>query len=75
MATCEELQELHLQATLAVVEAHRSGRFAELRRDKARIQEEQDRKIYALIKHLLVGHAGQPCPAGDRPIIKPQSPY
>lgn len=29
------------------------------------------RRIYALIKHLLVGHDGDPCPAGERPIVRP----
>lgn len=28
-------------------------------------------KIDALLKHLLVGHDGKPCPSGDRPIIRP----
>lgn len=28
------------------------------------------KRIYALIQHLLAGHDGEPCPAGDRPIVK-----
>ena len=27
--------------------------------------------INAILKHLLAGHQGQPCPAGDRPIVSP----
>jgi hypothetical protein len=23
-----------------------------------------------VLKHLLAGHGGQPCPAGDRPIVR-----
>ena len=28
------------------------------------------RRIDALIKHLLVGHDGEPCSDGDRPIVR-----
>ena len=31
-------------------------------------------RIYALIKHLLAGHDGHACPAGDRPIVNPRKP-
>jgi hypothetical protein len=27
------------------------------------------RRADALLKHLLVGHDGKPCPGGDRPIL------
>ncbi len=69
---CGELQRLEREVILAVLETKRIGRFADLGRDKAHVRQEGDEKIYALIKHLLVGHGGQPCPAGARPIISAQ---
>jgi hypothetical protein len=38
--------------------------------EDADMYREQCRKIYALIRHLLVGHQGKACPAGDRPIVR-----
>lgn len=29
----------------------------------------EHKKIDNLVKHLLAGHDGKPCPAGDRPIV------
>jgi hypothetical protein len=42
--------------------------------EDAELSREVQRRVYALIKHLLVGHEGQPCPAGDRPIISAEAP-
>ena len=33
------------------------------------LSRDEHRKIDDLLKHLLSGHDGLPCPAGDRPII------
>jgi hypothetical protein len=27
--------------------------------------------VNAVVKHLLVGHEGKPCPSGERPIVSP----
>jgi hypothetical protein len=73
--TCEELDRFKRDAASAFLEAKRI-RFA---RDvsiyeDAELCEEWHRKIYALIKHLLVGHDGRACPAGDRPIVRAGKP-
>jgi hypothetical protein len=67
---CEELQRLRNEAKSALLQAKRVNRFGHL--NDAGLQEEAYRKVDAMIQHLLVGHYGGPCPAGDRPIVKPQ---
>jgi hypothetical protein len=37
--------------------------------EDAELNGEKHKSINAVIKHLLVGHEGKPCPAGDRPIV------
>jgi len=32
------------------------------------------RSVTALIKHLLAGHQGHPCPGGSRPIVAAAKP-
>jgi hypothetical protein len=39
--------------------------------EDAELNHEKYKSINALLKHLLVGHEGKPCPAGDRPIVSP----
>jgi hypothetical protein len=68
---CEEHDRLKAHAVAAVAEAKR------VRRGDRDISFEEDaelsrvacRRTDALLKHLLVGHDGKPCPAGDRPIV------
>jgi hypothetical protein len=66
---CEELEQLRREATFAGLRTRRPDRFGQL--GAAELQKEAERTIDALIQHLLVGHNGKPCPAGDRPIVKP----
>jgi hypothetical protein len=33
------------------------------------LSRDEHQKIDALLKHLLVGHDGKPCPSGERPIV------
>jgi hypothetical protein len=69
---CAELDDLKRDAGLVLRELKRIRRSrdvsffedAELNRRKRDI-------INAVLKHLLVGHDGEPCPAGDRPIVRP----
>jgi len=68
---CEELERLRREVAAALLEAKRIRRT----RDLSMAEDEElslkgHRKINALIKHLLSGHGGKPCPAGERPIIK-----
>lgn len=65
---CRELERLRKEADLAGLEAARTDRFGQY--GAAERQKEADRALDALIKHLLTGHDGKPCPAGPRPIVK-----
>lgn len=69
---CDELQRLRNEAKSALLQAKRVDRFGHL--NDAGRQEEARRKVDAMIEHLLVGHNGKPCPAGDRPIVRPVEP-
>ena len=70
--TCEELDRFKRDAAAAFLEARRIrfSRDVSIYED-AELCGEWHRRIYALIKHLLVGHDGHTCPAGDRPIVRP----
>jgi hypothetical protein len=37
--------------------------------EDAELNREKHNSINAVLKHLLVGHEGKPCPGGDRPIV------
>ena len=39
--------------------------------EDAELNGEKYKSVNAVLKHLLVGHQGKPCPAGDRPIVSP----
>jgi hypothetical protein len=72
---CNELDLLERAAASAMLEAKR----IRLSRDvsfyeDAELCREGHRRIYVLIKHLLVGHDGSACPAGDRPIVTATKP-
>jgi hypothetical protein len=67
---CAELERLKFESNSALLEAKR----VRLSRDVSihedfEMSREGHRRIYALIRHLLVGHDGNACPAGDRPIV------
>lgn len=65
---CGELENLKREYAFAGAQAAQTGRFAEL--GAAERKKEARRRLDALIRHLLAGHDGKPCPAGDRPIVK-----
>lgn len=65
---CQELERLTQEAKLMALGAGRTDRFSQY--GATHRQKEADRAMDALIQHLLVGHNGKPCPAGDRPIVK-----
>jgi hypothetical protein len=72
---CAELERLKFESTSAFLDAKR----IRLSRDVSitedfEMSREGHRRIYALIRHLLVGHDGSACPAGDRPIVSPSQP-
>jgi len=69
---CAELERLKSESASAFFEAKRIrlSRDVSIRED-FEMSREGHRRIYALIRHLLVGHDGKACPAGDRPIVSP----
>jgi hypothetical protein len=71
-APCEELDRFKHEAASALLEAKkiRFSRDVSIFED-AELCREWHRKVYAIIRHLLVGHDGNACPAGDRPIVSP----
>ncbi len=70
-ANCEELEQFRREAAAALLEAKKVRRTKDLTfLEDAELSRESRRRIDALIKHLLAGHDGSPCPAGDRPIVK-----
>lgn len=67
---CAELDALKRDAgqVLRVLKKIRTSRDVSFHED-AELNGEKHKIISAVIKHLLVGHEGRPCPAGDRPIV------
>ena len=69
---CAELDSLKRNAV------HVSREVRKIRRSRdvsfyedAELNGEKCKSINAVIRHLLVGHEGKPCPAGARPIVSP----
>jgi hypothetical protein len=67
---CEELNRIKLEAIAAFHSAKQIRRSRDLSfQEDVELSRAEHQKIDALLKHLLSGHDGHPCPAGDRPII------
>jgi len=67
---CEELNRIRLEAVAAFEAARATRRSRDLSfQEDVELSRDEHRKIDDLLKHLLSGHHGLPCPAGDRPII------
>ena len=67
---CEELKALKCEAGAVL----RRLRFIRRSRDvsfyeDAELTRLKHASINKVVKHLLVGHDGQPCPSGERPIV------
>ncbi|MGH9736171.1 MAG: hypothetical protein ACRD8A_16455 [Candidatus Acidiferrales bacterium] len=68
---CAELDHFRREAAAALLDAKKIRRAKDLTvNEDAELSRECHRRIDALIKHLLTGHNGTPCPAGDRPIVQ-----
>ena len=69
-SSCKELNKLHLEATGVIQEVRRIRRSRDLNFfEDADLNGLKHDSLTALIKHLLAGHGGEPCPAGSRPIV------
>ena len=67
---CEELKRIRLEAVAAFHSAKETRRSRDLSfQEDVELSRDEHRKIDELLKHLLSGHEGHPCPAGDRPIV------
>jgi hypothetical protein len=74
-AKCESLEHLRSEAAAAAYEAKKTRRSKDVSiHEDAQLSREVQRRIHELIKHLLVGHDGKPCPAGERPIVSAEKP-
>jgi hypothetical protein len=69
---CAELDALKRKAVhvFREVKSIRRSRDVSIYED-VELNGEKHKSINAVLKHLLVGHEGKPCPAGDRPIVNP----
>ncbi|HEX5424963.1 MAG TPA: hypothetical protein VFW94_15555 [Candidatus Acidoferrales bacterium] len=73
---CEELDHFRREAAAALLAAKKTRRAKDLTvYEDAELSRESRRRIDALIKHLLTGHNGSPCPAGDRPIVQSRAAH
>lgn len=67
---CQELERHRREVQSAYREASRIRLSEDISlHEDFELSSSGHRRIYALIKHLLVGHDGGPCPAGERPIV------
>ena len=74
--TCEELDALKRAAVGVLREVKRIRRSRDLSfHEDAELCGRKRISIHAVLKHLLVGHEGKPCPGGTRPIVGARSRY
>jgi hypothetical protein len=67
---CEELNKLRVDALCVLREIKRIRRSRDLNFfEDADLNSQKHDSLTVLIKHLLAGHHGQPCPAGSKPIV------
>lgn len=67
---CEELNRIKREAVRVFREVRRIRRSKDLSfHEDAELARDKHRSLHAVLKHLLVGHDGKPCPAGSKPIV------
>ena len=67
---CEKLAKLKREAFSALLEAKRIRRSKDLTfKEDFELSREGHRRLDEVLKHLLVGHDGRPCPSGETPIV------
>jgi hypothetical protein len=72
---CEELKTLKGDMVRVFLEVKRIRRSRDVSfYEDAELNHEKHKSINAVLKHLLIGHDGKPCPAGDRPIVSLAKP-
>jgi hypothetical protein len=69
---CAELDALKREVAHVFREVKKIRRSKDVSfHEDAELNREKYKSINALLKHLLVGHDGKPCPGGNRPIVSP----
>ena len=69
---CAELDALKRDAGQVLREVRKIRRSRDVSfHEDAELNRRKRESINAVLKHLLAGHDGKPCPAGDRPIVRP----
>jgi hypothetical protein len=72
---CAELKALKCNALRVLREVRKIRRSRDLSFfEDAALNQHKHNSLHQVLKHLLVGHDGKPCPAGPRPIISPLYP-
>jgi hypothetical protein len=67
---CTELEALKRDAVQVFSEVKRIRRSKDVSfYEDAELNDEKYKSVNAVLRHLLVGHEGKPCPSGDRPIV------
>jgi hypothetical protein len=67
---CEALNRILQEADSTFREAREIRRSKDLSfYEDSELTRGEHKRIDALVKHLLSGHEGRPCPAGERPIV------
>jgi hypothetical protein len=68
---CDKLQSLKREAVLVIREVRKIRRSRDVSfLEDADLNSKKHESLNAVLKHLLAGHGGEPCPAGDRPIVR-----
>jgi hypothetical protein len=71
---CTELDALKREARRVLREVRSIRRSRDLSfYEDAELNSQKFKCINAVLRHLLIGHEGKPCPAGDRPIVIPRA--
>lgn len=71
---CTELEALKRDAVHVFREVKKIRRSRDVSiYEDAELNSEKHKSINAVLKHLLIGHEGKPCPAADRPIVSQDS--
>ena len=71
---CEFLDQIRQEIVSTFQEARKIRRSKDLSfSEDAELTRGEHKKIDELVRHLLAGHDGEPCPAGDRPIVAAQN--
>jgi hypothetical protein len=69
---CEDLKALQRDASRVLREVKKIRRSRDVSFvEDAALNQVKHHYLHRVVKHLLVGHGGRPCPAGPRPVVNP----